>query len=78
MPEAIGKGIASYLLALKDTAPLAAKKEPIEPLSRRESASLKSVDITISKKTIDRSREEWLVFNSGVPNDSGLEAIKGN
>lgn len=41
-PEAIGKGITSYISALKDTASLAAKKEPLEPLSRREPAPLKS------------------------------------
>ena len=58
MRERISEGVASYLLALKDTGPLAAKKEPIEPLSRRESASLKSVDIIVSKKAIDHSREE--------------------
>lgn len=47
MPEAIGKGIASYISALKDTAPLAAKKETLEPISRREPAPLKSDYITI-------------------------------
>ena len=57
MPEAVAKGISLYILALKNTAPLAAKKEPLEPQSCRESAPLKSVDITISKEAMDHSRE---------------------
>ena len=57
MPEAIAKGISLYILALKNTAPLAAKKEPLEPQSCREPVPLKSVDITISKEAMDRSRE---------------------
>ena len=58
MPEALGKGIASYISAMKDTAPLAAQKEPAETMSRREPAPLKNVDIKISKEAMDRSREE--------------------
>lgn len=51
MPEALGKGIASHISALKDTAPLAAKKQALEPISRWEPAPLKTVDIKISKRS---------------------------
>ena len=58
MPEAIGKGIALYISALKDTAPLAAQKAPTELLSRQKPAPLKSLEVAISKQAMARSREE--------------------
>ena len=63
MPETIGNGIASYISALKDTVPLAAQKEPIEPLSRQKPAPLKSLEVTISKQARDRSREERVTIS---------------
>ena len=56
MPEAVGKGI-SYISALKDTTSVAAKKEPVEPISRQKLASLKSVEVTISKAATGRSQQ---------------------
>ena len=58
MPETIGKDIALYISALKDTAPLAAQKEPIEPLSHQEPTPLKSLEVTIRKQAMACSREE--------------------
>lgn len=58
MPEAIGKVIASYITTLKYIAPLTAKTEPLERLSRREPAALKSVEVSTSKEAMDCNREE--------------------
>ena len=63
MPETIGKGITLYISALKDTAPLAAQKKPIEPLSRQKPAPLKSLEVAISKKARYRSREERVAIS---------------
>lgn len=35
MPEAIGKGIASYISSIKATTSEPVNKQPIEPISRR-------------------------------------------
>ena len=63
MPETIGKDIALYIAALNDTAPLAAQKEPIKPLSHQKPAPLKSLEVTISKQARDRSREERVTIS---------------
>ena len=56
MPEAIGKGIASYVSALKDATPQLANKEPIEPISRKEPGPSRSVEISISQEAMDRRK----------------------
>ena len=58
MPEAIGKGIASYISALKPAAPEPANREPLEPISRREPGPTRSVEISISQEAIDRRKNE--------------------
>ena len=56
MPEAIGKGIASYLSAVKPVAPEPVKKEPIEPIIRREPDPSRSVEVSISQESMDRKK----------------------
>ena len=56
MPEAIGKGLASYLSAFKAVMPEATNKEPIEPISRREPGPSRSVEISISQEAMDRRK----------------------
>ena len=58
MPEAIGKDIASYISALRDTAPVPAETEPVEPVSRREPAPSKIVAVSISKEALYHSRDQ--------------------
>ena len=56
MPEAIGKGIASYLSAVKPVAPEPVKKEPIEPIIRREPDPSRSVEVSISQEAMYRKK----------------------
>ena len=58
MPEAIGKGIASYISSVKAVASELANREPIEPISRREPGPTRSVEISISQETINRRKSE--------------------
>ena len=58
MPEAIGKGIASYISVLKPAAPEPVNTEPVEPISRREPGPTRSVEISISQEAIDRAKSE--------------------
>ena len=58
MPEAIGKGIASYISALKPAAPETANREPLEPISRREPGPSKSVEVTISQEAMNRKKSD--------------------
>ena len=58
MPEAIGKGIASYISALKPAAPEPANREPLEPISRREPGPSKSVEVTISQEAMNRRKSD--------------------
>ena len=53
MPEAIGKGIASYISTLKPPASEPVNREPVEPISRREPGPSKSVEITISQEAMN-------------------------
>ena len=58
MPEAIGKGIASYISALKPAASEPVNREPVEPISRREPAPSKSVEVTISQEAMNRRKSD--------------------
>lgn len=58
MPEAIGKGVASYLSAVIPAAPEPVNKAPVEPISRREPGPSRSVEISISQEALDRKRGE--------------------
>ena len=58
MPEAIGKGIASYISALKPAVPEPVIREPVEPISRREPGPSKSVEVTITQEALDRRENE--------------------
>ena len=58
MPEAIGKGIASYISALKPAAPEPVNIEPVETISRRESGPTRSVEISFSQEAMDRAKSE--------------------
>ena len=58
MPEAIGKGIASYISVLKPAAPEPVNREPVEPISRREPGPSKSVEVTISQDAMNRRKAE--------------------
>ena len=58
MPEAIGKGIASYISALKPAAPEPANRKPLEPISRREPGPSKSVEVTISQEAMNRRKSD--------------------
>ena len=58
MPEAIGKGIASYLSSVKAVAPEPVKRETVEPISRREPGPSKSVEVTISQEAMNRRKGE--------------------
>ena len=58
MPEAIGKGIASYISSLKPVAQEPANRETVEPISRREPGPSKSVEISISQEALDRRKNE--------------------
>ena len=62
MPEAIGKGIASYISALKPVAPEPANREPLEPISRREPGPSKSVEVTISQEAMNRRQIDRSCF----------------
>ena len=57
MPEAIGKGIASYISALKPAAPELVNRKFVEPISRREPGPSKSVEVTISQEELDKKDE---------------------
>ena len=57
-PEAIGKGIASYISAIKADAPEPAKKELVESSSRREALTTKSAKISISQKAMHRKKRK--------------------
>ena len=54
MPEAIGKGIASYISSIKAAASEPVNRESIEPISRREPGPTRSVEISISQEAMDR------------------------
>ena len=58
MHEAIGKGIESYLSAVKPAAPAPVNKEPIEPISRRGLGPSRSVEGSISQEAMDRKKGE--------------------
>ena len=58
MPEAIGKSIASYISALKPSAPESVNRELVEPISRREPGLSKSVEVTISQEALERRKNE--------------------
>ena len=58
MPEAIGKGIASYISVLKPAAPEPVNREPVEPISRREPGPSKSVEVTISQDAMNRRKSD--------------------
>ena len=58
MPEAIGKGIASYISSIKAAASEPVNREPIEPISRREPGPTRSVEISISQEAMDRRNKE--------------------
>ena len=58
MPEAIGKGIASYISALKPAASEPVNREPVEPISRREPGPSKSVEVTISQEAMIRRKSD--------------------
>ena len=58
MPEAIGKGIASYISYIKAAASEPVNKGPIEPISRRELGPTRSVVISISQEVMDRRKNE--------------------
>ena len=60
MPESIGKGIASYISALKPAAPKPVNREPVELISRREPGPTRSVEISISQEAMDRRKSERL------------------
>ena len=58
MPEAIGKGIASYISALKMSETKPVKREPVEPINRRELGPSKSVEVTISQEAMERRQSD--------------------
>ena len=58
MPEAIGKGIGSYISALKPAASEPVNREPVEPISRREPGPSKSVEVTISQEAMNRRKSD--------------------
>ena len=58
MPEAVGKGVASYLSALIPAAPEPVNRAPIEPISRREPGPSRSVEVSISQEAMDRRKGE--------------------
>ena len=58
MPEAIGKGIASYISALKPAVPEPVNREPVEPISRREPGPSKSVEVSISQEAMNRRESD--------------------
>ena len=58
MPEAVGKGIASYISSIKAAASQPVNREPVEPISRREPDPTRSVEISISQKAMDRRKSE--------------------
>ena len=58
MPEAIGKGIASYISSLKTAVQEPANGQPVEPISRKEPCPSKSVEISISQEALDRRKNE--------------------
>ena len=58
MPEAIGKGIASYISTLKPPASEPLNREPVEPISRREPGPSKSVEVTISQEAMNRRKSD--------------------
>ena len=58
MPEAIGKGIASYISTLKPPASEPVNREPVEPISRREPGPTRSVEVSISQEALDRRKGE--------------------
>ena len=58
MPEAIGKGIASYISSIKAAASEPVNRGPIEPTSRREPGPTRSVEISISQEAMDRRKSE--------------------
>ena len=58
MPEAVGKGIASYISSIKAAASQPVNREPVEPISRRELDPTRSVEISISQKAMDRRKSE--------------------
>ena len=58
MPEAIGKGIASYISALKPAASEPVNREPVEPISHREPGPTRSVEVSISQEALDRRKDE--------------------
>ena len=56
MPEAVGKGIASYATYIKAATSEPVNREPVEPISRREPGPTKSVEISISQEAMDRMK----------------------
>ena len=55
-PETTGKDIASYLSAVKPVAPEPVKKEPFEPIIRREPDPSRSVEVSISQEAMYRKK----------------------
>ena len=58
MPEAIGKGIASYISSIKAATSEPVNKGPTEPVSRRDPGPTRSVEISISQEAMDRRNSE--------------------
>ena len=58
MPEAIGKGIASYISSIKAATSEPVNRQPIEPISRREPGPTRSVEISISQEAMDLRKSE--------------------
>ncbi len=58
MPEAIGKGVASYISAVKPVAEEPVNREIVELISRREPRPSKSVEVTISNEAINRRKSD--------------------
>ena len=57
MPEAIGKGIASYISVIKVDATEPAKKELDQPISRREARNTKSGKFLLVRKQCTAKKE---------------------
>ena len=58
MPEAISKGIASYISSIKAVASEPVNREPIEPISSREPGPTRSVEISISQEAMNPRKSE--------------------
>ena len=58
MPEALGKGIVSYISSIKAAASEPVNRGLIEPISRREPGPNRSVEISSSQEAMDRRKSE--------------------